>query len=47
MGWGGVGGVCLLVFYFLFFLRDFFYSFKAQTSSKGISTSSNRDHLVH
>lgn len=30
-----------------FFLRDFFYSFKAETRSKGISTSSNRDHLVH
>lgn len=42
---GGVGGEKFAIF---FFLRDFFFdSFKAETRSKGISTSSNRDHLVH
>lgn len=44
-GWGGRGGgVCV---YFFFFKGIFFFFFKAKTRSKGISTSSNRDHLVH
>lgn len=39
-----VGG-CVCIFFFL--KGFFFFFFKAKTRSKGISTSSNRDHLVH
>lgn len=48
-GRGPVGveevGVCVCIFFFL--KGFFFFFFKAKTRSKGISTSSNRDHLVH